>query len=123
MSFLEVTGGIVAAGSVLRRSRSRFPMESAQRFNLAARIERASSGTLGPWYGRRVRRRFLGGGLGRADKGGEGGRLRVAVASKSEMMRALWSCISVGVLRMTFVVSSNSVRDVRPETNVLSESK
>jgi hypothetical protein len=70
-----------------------------------------------------VRRRFLGGGLGREDEGGVGGRLRVAVASKSEMIRALWSWMRVGVLRMAFVVSSNSVRDVRPDTNVLSASK
>lgn len=123
MSFLEGTGDVAVVGRVLRRSRSRLPIESAQRFNLAARMERASSGTLGPWYGRRVRRRFLAGGLGREDEGGEGGRLRVAVASKREMMRALWSWMRVGVLRMAFVVSSNSVRDVRPDTKVLRESK
>lgn len=55
-------------------------------------MARCSSGTPGPWYGSRVRRRFVSGALGMLGGGGEGGRLRVAVASKRDIINALCNC-------------------------------
>ena len=39
-----------------------------------------------------MRRRLVGGGLGREGGGGDGGRLRVAVASNRDIIIALCSC-------------------------------
>lgn len=88
-------GGSICRGTRWRfciRSRSRFPTASAQRFSLRERIVRSSSGICGPWYGSNVRLRFRGGCFGTVGGGGVGGLLRVAVASKREMIKALCSC-------------------------------
>ena len=81
------TGGRFS--SVFRRSLSFRPMVKAHRLSRAERIARSSSETLGPWNGKSLRRRLLVGCFGKAGGGGDGGRLRVAVASNRDIIIAL----------------------------------
>ena len=98
-------GAFCCTCKLLSLSRSRLPIDNVHLFIRVDRMERESSDKSGPWYGSSSRLRFVRGGLVSV-AGGVGGRLRVAVASNNDIIRALWSCTAIRYLRVNFMKTS-----------------